>query len=141
MSFCLTGCLSKTITFAQSVRIPSEHLASEFDKYKNPYENAGKVVIVRDSGLIEDNKIEIYVNGKKIATFHDGGQSLVFYLPEGDYVLGAKSILPLATDQTLERALTTEKGKEYFYKLSAAAETGALMKEMELYFERSYLVK
>jgi hypothetical protein len=83
----MVGCATRPISTTSARVVPSNRLLTK--EFLTPKEGLGKVVVKRDSGVGGSVcTTRIFVNSKPIADI-SVSEKVVFYLPEGEYILSA----------------------------------------------------
>lgn len=131
VAICLYSCSTNIVMYKDSIPVADKKLGPAFQKYKEEKINTGKIVVVRDSGLLgAAGTSNLFVSGELVAKIYTG-ESVTFFVEPGEYILGLGPGVAFSEEETKkymeEQALTVEAGKIYYYRISVVMEKGLVL--------------
>ncbi|MGO4302187.1 hypothetical protein [Cupriavidus sp. RAF12] len=111
----LAGCATTPIPAEQAKAVPAERL---FAFQQRPAGEYATLIVTRDTGMAgarSDVKLSI---GNQPAADVGAGETVRFYLPAGEVIVGAKLDELLLSQPIVERAVALQPGQARRYRIS-----------------------
>jgi hypothetical protein len=116
-SISLVGCATSPVKIGEARPVPSNRLLSGFKPLAEPSSGTGKIVVVRDAGILGAGApAKLLVDGAPVARLWPG-ERVQFFPSAGDHILAVKPD-PQLMGALSEISSSVTAGRTYYFRIS-----------------------